>query len=194
MKLDSLRGEYRKLLERYATDSKHLTDFTSHEEKVIAYINSLNKQKQVLEEQLTIQQKNEALILSQCEEKYQNMDMIEQEKLRSVLIIHAKYSKSIRKQTIVLKDCENEYNEKVHMYEKILEEKRNELKFEMETLQKYESQHNEIVYNFFTTFHNDLCKCDDMRKKNKEVETKINKLTLLKNKLLEQIDEKATNS
>lgn len=190
LKLDSLRGEYRKLLERYATDSKHLTDFTSHEDKVIAYVNSLNKQKQILEEQLIVQQKNEDLRLSKCEEEYQKLGLIEQEKLNNVSLVHAKYSKLIRKQTIILKDYEEEYNQNVSTYEKVLEEKRKELKYEMEILEKYENQQKEMFSNFIASNPIDINAYEALQKKDKEIKEKIDKLIFLKKQLQEQIDER----
>lgn len=94
--IESIRGETRKLQEKYTFDSERLEQLNLHQEKVLACINEVNKQNKLLEQRINVAQNNKDLGKEEIELNHARIENLYQEKLTNAIKSRAKYTRMIR--------------------------------------------------------------------------------------------------
>lgn len=94
--IESIRGETKKLREKYTFDSERLEQLNLRQEKVLACINEVNKQNKLLEQRINVAQNNKDLSKEEIIINHTIIENSYQERLKNAIKSRTNYSRLIR--------------------------------------------------------------------------------------------------
>ena len=114
--IESIRGETRKLQEKYTFDSERLEQLNLRQEKVLACINEVNKQNKLLEQRINVAQSNSDLGKEEILINHTIIENSYQERLKNAIKSRANYARLITetKDKILSLQCLIEKNVQVY--------------------------------------------------------------------------------
>ncbi|OHS98025.1 hypothetical protein TRFO_35674 [Tritrichomonas foetus] len=182
--LESIRGETRRLQEKYTVESEHLKRFSLHQDRVLAYINDVNNQKKLLEQQISVAKKNEDIVIQELERNLRNIAELDQKKLLSATKSRVFYSRLIREVKDKITNLETDIQKKVQVYDQSIRSREITINESIKKLKDLEDQELKLFtailnkatnpLSFIKDSHDDL---DDYTPSQNEQKTKSNHST-----------------
>ena len=94
--IESIRGETRKLQEKYTFDSERLEQLNLRQEKVLACINEVNKQNKLLEQRISVAQNNKDFGKEEIMINHTIIENSYQERLKNAINSRANFTRLIK--------------------------------------------------------------------------------------------------